>query len=83
MRFFILLLMTLPLFSCVEVNVDDLRGFVVKTKSQVYLINDQVPKLKKIDAIIFTQLDHIENQNPHKIRINHQPSPLKRVLKKR
>ena len=29
MRFFILLLMTLPLFSCVEVNVDDLNEFVV------------------------------------------------------
>ena len=55
MRFFILLLMTLPLFSCVDVETDDLQEFVVRTKSQVYPINDKVPALKKIDAIVFTQ----------------------------
>ena len=55
MRFFILLLMALPLFSCVDVKVDDLQEFVVKTKSQIYPINDKVPALKKIDAIVFTQ----------------------------
>ncbi len=61
MRFFILLVMTLPLFSCVEVNVDDLNEFVVKTKSQIYPINDKVPALKKIDAMVFTQE---EGRNP-------------------
>ena len=55
MRFFILLLITLPLFSCVEVEIDDLNEFVVRTKSQIYPINDKVPALKKIDAIVFTQ----------------------------
>lgn len=55
MRFFICLVMTLPLFSCTDVNVDDLNEFVVKTKSQIYPINDKVPALKKIDAITFTE----------------------------
>ncbi|MFT6986343.1 MAG: type IV pilus assembly protein PilP [Psychromonas sp.] len=57
MRIFILLLITLPLFSCVEVKVDDLSEFVVKTKSQIYPINDKVPALKKIEPIVFTQGD--------------------------
>jgi len=55
MRFFILLIMTLPLFSCVDVQVDDLREYVNKVKSQVYPINDKIPTLKKIDVIVFTQ----------------------------
>ena len=61
MRFFILLVITLPLFSCVEVKVDDLQEFVVKAKSQIYPVNDKVPSLKKIDAIVFTQE---EGRNP-------------------
>jgi len=55
MRILSLLLLTLPLFSCVEVNVDDLNEFVDKTKAQIYPINDKVPALKKIDPMIFTQ----------------------------
>lgn len=61
MRFFVLLIMTLPLFSCVEVNVDDLNEFVAKTKSQIYPINDKVPALKKIDAVVFV---HEDGRNP-------------------
>jgi len=57
MRIFILLLITLPLFSCVEVKIDDLDEFVVKTKAQIYPINDKVPALKKIEPIVFTQED--------------------------
>ncbi len=60
MRFFTLLLITLPLFSCVEAEVDDLQEFVARTKSQIYPINDKVPALKKIDAIVFT-LDNGRN----------------------
>jgi len=61
MRTFILLFITLPLFSCTEASLDDLSEFVVKTKSQVYPINDKVPALKKIDAIPFT---HDSGRNP-------------------
>ncbi|WP_435236146.1 pilus assembly protein PilP [Psychromonas sp. PT13] len=61
MRILPLLLMTLPLYSCVEVKVDDLEEFVVKTKSQVYPINDKVPTLKKIEALSF---DKAEGRNP-------------------
>ena len=58
MNRFILLLMTLLLFSCggVNVNIEDLSEFVNKAKSQVYPINDNVPVLKKIDPIFFTKM---------------------------
>jgi len=55
MRFFIILAMTFPLFSCVDVNLDDLSRFVVETKAKIYPINDNVPTLKKINALAFTQ----------------------------
>lgn len=55
MRVFIVFLMTLPLYACVDIQLDDLSEFIVKTKSQIYPINDKVPALKKIDAITFTQ----------------------------
>ena len=57
MRCFIVLAISLPLFSCTDpnANVDDLNEFVTKTKSQIYPINDKVPALNKIDAIAFTQ----------------------------
>ena len=61
MRILPLLLITLPLYSCVEVKVDDLQEFVVKTKSKVYPINDKVPTLKKIEALSF---DKPEGRNP-------------------
>ena len=57
MRFLIILIMTLPLFSCVEVNLDDLSGFVAETKAKMYPVDDSVPTLKKIDALVFTQKD--------------------------
>lgn len=53
MRNFIILLLSFSLFSCVEVNTDDLSNFVVEAKSQVYPINDKIPELKKIDALAF------------------------------
>ncbi|HEY5716107.1 MAG TPA: pilus assembly protein PilP [Psychromonas sp.] len=55
MRFFIVLLMTLPLFSCTDVNLDDLSRFVAETKAKIYPIDDNVPTLKKIDPLAFTQ----------------------------
>ena len=55
MRLFIVLAMTFPLFSCVDVNLDDLSRFVVETKAKIYPINDKVPTLKKINALTFTQ----------------------------
>ncbi len=55
MRLFIILIMTLPLFACVEVNIDDLSSFVAETKAKVYPIDDKVPTLKKIDPLAFTQ----------------------------
>lgn len=55
MRILIVFLMTLPLYACVEVNIDDLSDFIVKTKSKIYPINDKVPALKKIDAMAFSQ----------------------------
>ncbi|MCG6200707.1 pilus assembly protein PilP [Psychromonas antarctica] len=61
MRSLILLLITLPLFSCGDANVDDLNDFVAKAKVQIYPVNDNVPDLKKIDAMIFTQE---EGRNP-------------------
>ncbi|MGB5445933.1 MAG: pilus assembly protein PilP [Psychromonas sp.] len=55
MRLFIILIMSLPLFACVEVNLDDLTQFVAETKAKVYPIDDKVPNLKKIDPMVFTQ----------------------------
>ena len=61
MRFFIILFMTFPLFSCVDVDIDDLTRFVVETKEKIYPIDDKVPALKKIEALTFTQQD---SRNP-------------------
>lgn len=55
MKYFTLLTISLALFSCMDANVDDLNEFVIKTKSQIYPIDDKVPALTKIDAIAFTQ----------------------------
>lgn len=52
-----IVLMSFALFSCVEVQIDDLQKFVQETKSKVYPLNDKVPTLKKIDALAFTQVD--------------------------
>ena len=43
------------LFSCAEANLDDLETFVVDTKSKVYPVKNEVPTLKKIDTLNFTQ----------------------------
>jgi len=55
MRRLIILFMTLPLFACIEADVEDLTTFVAEAKSRTYPINDKVPTLKKIDALAFTQ----------------------------
>ncbi|WP_084605301.1 pilus assembly protein PilP [Psychromonas aquimarina] len=55
MRIIIILLVSFPLLSCVEADVNDLSAFVVEAKSKVYPINDKVPALKKIEALEFTQ----------------------------
>lgn len=55
MRFFIILLMTFPLFSCVDDNIDDLTRFVDETKTQIYPLDDKVPTFKRIEPLIFTQ----------------------------
>ncbi|TEW53919.1 pilus assembly protein PilP [Psychromonas sp. RZ22] len=55
MKHLFTLLMSLSLFACVEVKIDDLNSFVVETKAKVYPINDKIPTLKKIDALVFTQ----------------------------
>ena len=61
MKCVIFLLIPLTLFGCVEANVEDLNGFVVRTKAQIYPINDKVPALEKIDAVAFAQN---EGRNP-------------------
>lgn len=61
MKHLLTLCMSLTLFSCVDVNLDDLTEFVVETKAKVYPINDDIPTLKKIDALAFTQE---EGRNP-------------------
>ncbi|MEI6898009.1 MAG: pilus assembly protein PilP [Psychromonas sp.] len=53
MKHFIILLVSFALFSCVEIEMDDLKDFVAEAKSKEYPINDKVPKLKKIDALLF------------------------------
>jgi type IV pilus assembly protein PilP len=55
MRILIILFMTLPLFSCIEADIEDLSKFVADAKSRTYPINDKIPTLKKIDALAFTQ----------------------------
>ncbi|MFT6925393.1 MAG: type IV pilus assembly protein PilP [Psychromonas sp.] len=55
MRFFIILLMTFPLFSCGDLDINDLNRFVIETKAKNYPLGDKVPILKKIDPLTFTQ----------------------------
>jgi type IV pilus assembly protein PilP len=55
MRIFIILLMTFPLFSCVDANIDDLTRFVAETKTKNYLLDDKVPTFKQINPLSFTQ----------------------------
>lgn len=54
MKLLMVLCLSITLFSCVEVKVDDLSKFVVDAKSKVYPINDKIPELKKIDAFTYT-----------------------------
>lgn len=61
MKNLIILLLSLNLFSCVEVQLDDLNSFVAESKSKSYPINDDIPELKKIDALAFTGT---EGRNP-------------------
>jgi len=61
MKHLITLLFSLSLFSCVQVETDDLKAFVVEAKSNAYPINDKIPELKKIDALAFTGK---EGRNP-------------------
>lgn len=61
MRILITLLLSLTLFSCVEVKTDDLNSFVVEAKSKSYPINDKIPELKKIDALAFVG---VKERNP-------------------
>ncbi|ABM02029.1 type IV pilus biogenesis protein PilP [Psychromonas ingrahamii 37] len=55
MRFFIILLMTFPLFSCVDADIDDLTRFVAETKTKNYPLDDKVPTFKQINPLTFTQ----------------------------
>jgi len=57
MRTFIILLCTFTLFSCVEVKTDDLKKFVLDAKSSTYPINDKIPELQQIDALVFIGKD--------------------------
>ena len=57
MKVLITFLLSFFLYSCVEVETDDLTQFVVDAKSKVYLINDKMPVLKKIDALPYTGSD--------------------------
>lgn len=57
MRSLLFLFVALFLTACTEVELDDLNEFVVKTKAQIYPINDKVPALKKIDTIVFDKRD--------------------------
>ena len=49
------LLMSFSLLACVDVQVDDLEVFVAESKSKVYPLNDDIPVLKKIDTLTYTQ----------------------------
>lgn len=53
MKFLTPLLLSLCLFSCVEVETNDLNNFVAETKSKVYPINEEIPELKKIEVILY------------------------------
>ncbi|MFT4836179.1 MAG: type IV pilus assembly protein PilP [Psychromonas sp.] len=55
MRFFIILLMIFPLFSCVDTDLDDLNRFVAETKTKNYPLDDKVPTFKQINPLSFTQ----------------------------
>ncbi|PKH01125.1 pilus assembly protein PilP [Psychromonas sp. MB-3u-54] len=55
MRFFIILLMSFPLFSCVDTDLDDLNRFVVETKTKNHPLDDKVPTFKQINPLSFTQ----------------------------
>jgi len=61
MRPVMIFLLSLSLAACVEVETDDLKAFVLNAKSSSYPINDEVPALKKIDAIAFAGK---EERNP-------------------
>lgn len=54
MRVLIILLFSLPLFSCMEVKMDDLHAFVAEEKSKIYSLNDKAPALRKIDVLAYT-----------------------------
>jgi len=55
MRLFIIFLMTFPLLSCVDADIDDLASFTLETKAKNYPLDDKVPTLKKINPLTFTQ----------------------------
>jgi len=55
MKHLLPLILSCLLFSCVEAETDDLNTFVIDTKSKVYPINDEIPTLKKIDTVNFTE----------------------------
>lgn len=61
MRILIILLFSFTLFSCVEVKTDDLKAFVLDAKSSTYPVNNKIPELKQIDALVFTGQ---EERNP-------------------
>jgi len=54
MKNIMICLLSLTLFSCVEVELDDLHAFVADAKSKIYPINDKIPELKKIEALTYT-----------------------------
>jgi type IV pilus assembly protein PilP len=54
MRIIIILLFSFTLFSCVEVELEDLKTFVADSKSKIYPINDKIPQLKQIEALTYT-----------------------------
>lgn len=61
MKHLIILLLSFSLFACGQVEMDDLNSFVVNAKSKVYPIDDKIPELKKIDALVFIGT---EQRNP-------------------
>lgn len=57
MKLLFSLLIIFLLFSCAEAQIDDLEKFVADSKSKVYPLNDDIPTLKKIDTLTYTQVD--------------------------
>jgi len=57
MKHLLSLLMVFLLFSCAEAQLDDLEMFVADSKSEPYLFNDNIPTLKGINPLIYTQTD--------------------------